>query len=131
MCCKDQKKYNSIKLFGLPYNCISAHSTPVIQSTRPLLQISRNHIQLQKEKENYVARLFLTFSIKLEIGQFYVVVLTDGKEMSKNVRSWLFAYRSYISFLTFLLESPSSAIRDLKIRRRRRQRERHKSNRFN
>ena len=35
----------------------------------------RNHIQLQKEKENYVVRLFLTFSIKREIGQFYVVVL--------------------------------------------------------
>ena len=73
-------------------------------------QITRNHIQLQKEKENYVARLFLTFSIKREIGQFYVVVLTDGKEMSKNVRSLLFAYRSYISFLMFLLESPSPAI---------------------
>ena len=78
------------------------------------------------------------FSTKREISHFHVVVSsTTAKKCTKkrDARAkLLFCQSKPIGFIPFSLPSPSSLlklpIRDLKIGRRRRQRERNKSNRF-
>ena len=74
----------NLRSFGL----YSDYSCPLTLSNvgEPLWNwISRDHIQAQKEKENFIVACLRTSSIKREIRHFHVVVVQNGKEMYKKV----------------------------------------------